>query len=110
VNPSDTTPIWADKLVALTCIWVVIALNAMGSRWGTIVTNVFTVLKLLTLAAVAIIGIVVLVTGHGAGNFNHNWFEGSSTNLGNYALALYSGLWAYDGTFLLKLGLTFRLG
>lgn len=59
--------------------------------------NVFTILKLLALAAVAIIGIVVLVTGHGAGNFNHNWFEGSSTNLGNYALALYSGLWAYDG-------------
>lgn len=38
-----------------------------------------------------------LGTGHGAGNFSQNWFAGSSTNLGNYALALYSGLWAYDG-------------
>jgi hypothetical protein len=40
---------------------------------------------------------LTIATGHGAGNFSHNWFEGSSTNLGNYALALYSGLWAYDG-------------
>jgi amino acid transporter len=95
--PNDTTPIWADKLVALACIWLVAGLNAIGSRWGTIITNVFTLLKLITLAAVAIIGIVVLGIGHGAGNFSHNWFEGSSTNLGNYALALYSGLWAYDG-------------
>jgi hypothetical protein len=39
----------------------------------------------------------MIATGHGAGNFSHNLFEGSSTNLGNYALALYSGLWAYDG-------------
>jgi hypothetical protein len=44
-----------------------------------------------------------VATGHGAGNF-HNVFEGTSTNLGNYALALYSGLWAYDGTLLLVCG------
>jgi amino acid transporter len=95
--PNDTTPMWADKLVAVLCIWIVSALNAVGSNWGTMVNNIFTVLKLSALAGVAIIGIVVLGTGHGAGNFSHNWFEGSSTDLGNYALALYSGLWAYDG-------------
>jgi amino acid transporter len=97
LSPNDTTPLWADKLVAVLCIWIVSALNAMGSKWGTIVNNIFTVLKLSALAGVAIIGIVVLGTGHGTGNFSHNWFEGSSTDLGNYALALYSGLWAYDG-------------
>jgi amino acid transporter len=58
--PNDTTPLWADKLVAVLCVWFVVALNAMGSRWGTIVNNVFTLLKLVALAAVAIIGIVVL--------------------------------------------------
>lgn len=42
--------------------------------------------------------LLMVATGHGAGNFSHNLFEGSSTNLGNYALALYSGLWAYDGS------------
>ena len=51
-------------------------------------------------------------TGHDAGNFSHNWFEGSSTNLGNYALALYSGLWAYDGisSFSLASHVNYRLG
>ena len=109
-KPNDTTPLWADKLVAVLCVWVVAALNAMGSKWGTLVNNVFTMLKLLALAAVAVIGIVVLgivfidaeliiAMGRGEGNFSQNWFEGSSKNLGEYALALYSGLWAYDGIF-----------
>jgi hypothetical protein len=48
----------------------------------------------------------MIAIGHGAGNFSHNWFEGSSTNLGNYALALYSGLWAYDGTMSTRPRLT----
>src|SRR5438552_6476848 len=60
LQPNDTTPIWADKLVAALCIWIITGLNAMGTRWGTIVNNVFTLLKLMALAAVAIIGIVVL--------------------------------------------------
>lgn len=60
LQPNDTTPLWADKLVAVLCVWIIAGLNAMGSKWGTIVNNVFTLLKLTALAAVAIIGIVVL--------------------------------------------------
>ncbi len=60
LKPNDTTPIWADKVVGVLVVWLVSALNAMGSKWGTIVNNVFTLLKLIALAAVAIIGIVVL--------------------------------------------------
>lgn len=60
LRPNDTTPLWADKLVAVLCIWIVSALNAMGTKWGTIVNNIFTFIKLLALAAIAIIGIVVL--------------------------------------------------
>lgn len=41
-------------------VWIVTALNSMGTKWGTVVNNVFTLLKLIALAAVAIIGIVVL--------------------------------------------------
>jgi len=52
---------------------------------------------------------LIVATGHGAGNFSQNLFEGSSTNLGNYALALYSGLWAYDGISLL-VAINHRLG
>jgi len=60
LQPNDTTPLWADKLVAVLCVWIVTGLNAMGSKWGTIVNNIFTLLKLAALTAVAIIGIVVL--------------------------------------------------
>lgn len=68
LNPNDNTPAWADKLVAVLCVWFIAALNAMGSKWGTIVNNVFTMLKLLALAAVAVIGIVVLGILFGEGS------------------------------------------
>ena len=60
LKPNDTTPFWANKLVALMCVWVVIAQNAIGSQWGTMVNNLFAITKITTLMAVAIIGIVVL--------------------------------------------------
>lgn len=60
LKPNDTTPLWADKLVGVIVVWIVTALNAMGAKWGTVVNNIFTLLKLIALAAVAIIGIVVL--------------------------------------------------
>jgi amino acid transporter len=60
LQPNDATPLWADKLVALLCVWVISGLNALSTKWGTVVNNVFTMFKLLALAAVAIIGIVVL--------------------------------------------------
>jgi amino acid transporter len=62
LQPNDTTPPWADKVVAVLCVWLISGLNAMGSKWGTVVNNVFTLLKLTALAAVAIIGVVVLGT------------------------------------------------
>jgi len=60
LKPNETTPFWANKLVALMCIWIVIAQNAIGSRWVTAVNNVFAITKVATLVAVAIVGIVVL--------------------------------------------------
>ena len=60
LQPNETTPFWANKLVALMCIWIVIAQNAIGSRWVTAVNNVFAITKVATLVAVAIVGIVVL--------------------------------------------------
>ena len=43
---------------------------------------------------------IKLVSGHSAGNFSRGWFDGTSTNLGDYALALYSGLYAVNGILL----------
>jgi amino acid transporter len=63
LKPNDTTPLWADKLVAILCVWLVCALNGLGAKWGTAVNNVFTLVKLAALAAVAITGVAVLGTG-----------------------------------------------
>jgi amino acid transporter len=52
-----------------------------------------TVLKVLSLVVIGILGISAL----GKSKAILTLFEGHSSNPGNYALALYSALWAYDG-------------
>lgn len=42
-------------------------------------------------------GIIQLARGKTSSAFKESWFEGSSQNPSSYALALFSGLWAYDG-------------
>ena len=42
-------------------------------------------------------GIVRLATGKASSSFRQPLFTGSSTSPSSYALALYSGLWAFDG-------------
>jgi len=46
---------------------------------------------------ITVIGIVQLARGKTSPSLQVNLFEGSSTSPSAYALALYSGLWAYDG-------------
>jgi amino acid transporter len=52
--------VWADKFVALICLWVVIGQNMMGLHWAAAVNKTLTIIKLTTLAAISIIGIFVL--------------------------------------------------
>jgi hypothetical protein len=47
--------------------------------------------------SITVIGIVQLIRGKAAASLSENIFEGSSTSPSAYALALYSGLWAFDG-------------
>jgi len=35
--------------------------------------------------------------GKGEGNYSRDWFAGSKEDLGHYAVAMFSGLWAYAG-------------
>ena len=53
--------------------------------------------QILALLAVAIMGIVQLARGRQSESLQGDIFAGSSISPGRYALALYSGLWAYDG-------------
>jgi len=99
----DASP-WINKGVALLGLVLVTALNCVSTKLGTRSADFFMFFKFAALLAVTVAGIIVAVTGMG-----HNkealstawrtkpWFEGTSMSSSQWAVALYAGLWAYDG-------------
>ncbi|KAH9882887.1 hypothetical protein J1614_000253 [Plenodomus biglobosus] len=94
---------WLCKSIALAGLVVVTLLNCVSTKLGTRSADVFMFLKFLALLGVTVIGIVVAATGlsyDGKANTdwkNRGWFDGTNTNVSNWAVALYAGLWAFDG-------------
>ena len=120
----DVVGEWGNKITAIIALLVVTALNAVSTKLTARLSDVFMVLKIGSLIAITVIGIVVAATGwsgDGQGPSTEwkekNWFApvvvengtdvsgetgspGSirhTIQLGNIALALYAGLWAFDG-------------
>ncbi|KAF9701083.1 hypothetical protein EKO04_000207 [Ascochyta lentis] len=94
---------WLNKGIALAGLVVVTALNCVSTKLGTRSADVFMFLKFVALIGVFVIGIVVAITGlsyKGDANQdwkNQGWFDNTSHNISNWAVALYAGLWAFDG-------------
>jgi amino acid transporter len=94
---------WLNKAVALVGLVLVTLLNCISTKLGTRSADVFMFLKFVALLGVTAIGIVVAVTGLSyKGKANHDWknrgwFDDTNTNISNWAVALYAGLWAFDG-------------
>ncbi|KAB2105117.1 hypothetical protein AG0111_0g6899 [Alternaria gaisen] len=94
---------WLNKGVALVGLVAVTLLNCVSTKLGTRSADVFMFLKFFALTGVTVIGIVVAATGlsyKGDANEdwkNRGWFEDTSENVSNWAVALYAGLWAFDG-------------
>lgn len=103
-DAGDLNP-FISKGIALVGLALVTLLNATSTKLATQSANVFMFFKFLALLAVFVIGVIVAITGfswEGKGKANtdwkeKNWFEGTNHNLSNIAVALYAGLWAYDG-------------
>ncbi|EEQ32567.1 hypothetical protein McanMca71_004071 [Microsporum canis] len=99
----DSVNPWIAKGVALAGVMIVTMLNCISTKLGTRIGNLFMFFKFIALLAVTVIGIVAAITGLSYdGNPNKewktkNWFEGTSTSISSWAVALYSGLWAFDG-------------
>ncbi|TRM56224.1 amino acid permease-domain-containing protein [Schizophyllum amplum] len=93
----DAIPQWAIKLTALLAVVAVTLLSVATRQLGTRAAVVFTTVKVAALIAVTVIGIVQLARGAASSAFSRPLFEGASTSPAAYSLALYSGLWAFDG-------------
>lgn len=94
---------WLNKGVALAGLVAVTLLNCISTKLGTRSADVFMFLKFFALIGVTVTGIVVAVTGfsykgHASEDWKkQSWFDGTNTDISNWAVALYAGLWAFDG-------------
>ncbi|KAL2048771.1 hypothetical protein ABVK25_010953 [Lepraria finkii] len=100
---AENASTWINKGVAVAGMALVVILNCISTKLGTRMGDVFMFFKFLALSGITITGIVVAVTGftwHGQPNTDWKttgWFDGTSTDPSNWAVALYAGLWAFDG-------------
>lgn len=96
--------VWINKAVAIAGLLLVTALNCISTKVGTRSTDAFMFLKFIALAGVTVTGIVVAITGWSyGGNPTRDWknpgywFDGTKNDASNWAVAIYAGLWAFDG-------------
>ncbi|KKK13291.1 putative amino acid transporter [Aspergillus rambellii] len=96
VNP------WIEKTVAFGGLFVVTLLNCLSTRLAARIGDLFMFFKFVALLGVTIIGIIVATTGFSSkGTANQEWktgwFEDTNMDISGWAVALYAGLWAFDG-------------
>jgi amino acid transporter len=100
---AENVSAWINKSVALFGLFVVTLLNCISTKIGTRMGDMFMFFKFVALLGITVIGIVVAITGFStSGEANQDWktngwFEGTSTSASSWAVALYAGLWAFDG-------------
>lgn len=96
---------WLRKLFAFLALAAVTTVNCVSTKLGARTGNVFFILKIVLLISLIALGIVGAVVLRGNTHVHTSAlvatggkiFEGSSHDIGRYAIALYAGLWAYDG-------------
>jgi amino acid transporter len=99
----ETINPWINKGAAIGCIVVVTLVNSISTKLATRISDMFMFLKFVALLAVTVLGIVVAATGlsfkHEPNQEwkSHGWFSGTSKDITDWAVAVYAGLWAFDG-------------
>lgn len=97
VNP------WINKGVAFAGLAAVTLFNCISTKAATRIGDLLMFFKFVALLGVTVTGVVVAVTGlssRGSASDdwkNTGWFEGTNTEISDFAVALYAGLWAFDG-------------
>lgn len=86
------------QLTATIAVVVISILNMISAKLGSSTQVFLTIIKVFSLIFVAVLGLVALIkNGPGDSFSSGNFFAGSSKSPSSYAIALYSGLWAFDG-------------
>jgi amino acid transporter len=94
---------WINKGVAILGLILVTFLNCLSTKAAARMGDLFMFLKFAALLGVTVVGIVVAITGFSwSGPANRDWkevgwFDNTSTSVSSWAVALYAGLWAFDG-------------
>ncbi|KAJ9657361.1 hypothetical protein H2198_004372 [Neophaeococcomyces mojaviensis] len=94
---------WFNKAPALAALVLVTLFNCISTRLTARIGDGFMIFKFIALAAVTIIGIIVAATGlsfRTPANTEWKtvgWLDNTSHSISDWAVALYAGLWAFDG-------------
>lgn len=100
---AETINPWYNKSVGLAGLLIVTFMNCVSTKLGTRVNDMLMFMKFIALLGVTVTGVVVAITGYsysGQPNLDwkkHEWFDGTKMDASAWAVALYAGLWAFDG-------------
>jgi amino acid permease len=96
-DEESIVPEWTFKITAIFAVILSTILNLASRSMGTRASVVITTVKMLSLLFVGVLGVIYLARNGPGPALSSNIFAGTSHSPGNFAIAIYSGLWAYDG-------------
>lgn len=85
------------KVVATTCILLLMLVNCWSSRMAATLMNMCTTAQVFSLLVIMGGGAVVLGRGRGRTEAPHSAFHNTSQQPGHISMAFYQCLWSFDG-------------